>query len=270
MNKDFEKAYKELAETEAPDLWDRIEAGISEKSTPETGKKPIPVKSSLLLFVKRYSAVAAAVVCALILIPTTILMKKAGNKSFSEGVADAAPPVTMDAAEEAETTEETADVKTESASEEMMTESALLEAPEEAAGAVSEEASNMEIKETAEEKRELSGEAEVETKEAMKDTADAVNEEKNQQNSLNLANVTVTVEAVKEQAGEDTDEPGTFYTVIVKEDPSGFLMPEQEITIFIPSYSSFVLMEGDTYELTIQPLKEDLYSVTAFGRQPDE
>ena len=35
MSKDFEQAYKEAAQTEAPDLWDRIEAGLKSKSVPE-------------------------------------------------------------------------------------------------------------------------------------------------------------------------------------------------------------------------------------------
>ena len=35
MSKDFEQAYKEAAQMEAPDLWDRIEAGLKSKSVPE-------------------------------------------------------------------------------------------------------------------------------------------------------------------------------------------------------------------------------------------
>ncbi len=35
MSKDFEQAYKEAAQMEAPDLWDRIEAGLQNKSVPE-------------------------------------------------------------------------------------------------------------------------------------------------------------------------------------------------------------------------------------------
>ena len=31
MSKSFEKEYKELAQSKLPDLWDRIEAGLSEK-----------------------------------------------------------------------------------------------------------------------------------------------------------------------------------------------------------------------------------------------
>ena len=41
MSKDFEQAYRELAEREIPDLWDRIEAGLESKSTPEDGKEKI-------------------------------------------------------------------------------------------------------------------------------------------------------------------------------------------------------------------------------------
>ena len=31
MSKSFEKEYRELAQSKLPDLWDRIEAGLSEK-----------------------------------------------------------------------------------------------------------------------------------------------------------------------------------------------------------------------------------------------
>ena len=39
MSKNLEEEYKKLALDEAPDLWDRIEAGLSEKSTSEEDKK---------------------------------------------------------------------------------------------------------------------------------------------------------------------------------------------------------------------------------------
>ena len=95
MKKDFETAYKELANTEVPDLWDRIEAGLSEKSAPaetkaEKNKKTAPVnkKTKIAVFMRKYSALAAAIVCAVILIPTMIVMKKSDSKFMSESAYD--------------------------------------------------------------------------------------------------------------------------------------------------------------------------------------
>ena len=56
MSKDFEKEYIELAQNEIPDLWDRIEAGLTEKSAPEN-------KASITIFLKRYGGLVAAVLC---------------------------------------------------------------------------------------------------------------------------------------------------------------------------------------------------------------
>lgn len=126
MNKDFEKAYKELAKIEVPDLWDRIEAGLTEKSAPGEGSVTIDKsnekerinaektskKPQVILFVKRYSSLAAAVLCAVIIVPALIIMKQAGiSKSSSSGSAAAAEEAfdtTESADEAAEQTEEAA------------------------------------------------------------------------------------------------------------------------------------------------------------------
>ena len=139
MKKDFETAYKELANTEVPDLWDRIEAGLSEKSAPaetkaEKNKKTAPVnkKTKIAVFMRKYSALAAAIVCAIILIPTMIVMKKSDSKFMSESAYDekavaeeagAASMMTEEASVETEAVAEVAEMEQEEAAKEPKMES---------------------------------------------------------------------------------------------------------------------------------------------------
>ena len=100
MSKDFEQAYKEAAQTEAPDLWDRIEAGLKSKSVPEektdrdiivseakTEKESVsgeeaPEKKAdrrrmpvNFPYLKRYSGVIAAAVCVAVILPAMALLR---------------------------------------------------------------------------------------------------------------------------------------------------------------------------------------------------
>ena len=166
MSKDFEKAYRELAQTEVPDLWDRIEAGLTEKSAPEKAlnieetasgekaakqensskefeaeieKKEQQKKKPIVVFLKRYSTAVAAIVCVAILIPAISLIgsfgvggsKSAESESMSLPAAEA--PAQMADMEMAEgMMEET--LTEEAAAEEApaeMTEECAAEAPAE-------------------------------------------------------------------------------------------------------------------------------------------
>ncbi|MCI8977039.1 MAG: hypothetical protein HFI99_08385 [Lachnospiraceae bacterium] len=100
MSKDFEQAYKEAAQMEAPDLWDRIEAGLKSKSVPEektdrdiivseakTEKESVsgeeaPEKKAdrrrmpvNFPYLKRYSGVIAAAVCVAVILPAMALLR---------------------------------------------------------------------------------------------------------------------------------------------------------------------------------------------------
>lgn len=162
MSKDFEKAYRELAQTEVPDLWDRIEAGLTEKSAPvnalnieksaleekaaeqekinrefksETEKKEQKKKNHIVVFLKRYSTAVAAIVCVAILIPAISLIgsfgvggsKSAESESMSLPAAEA-PAEMAEGMMEETLTEEAA---TEEAPAEMAEECAAEEAPAE-------------------------------------------------------------------------------------------------------------------------------------------
>ena len=267
MKKDFEKAYKELAETEVPDLWDRIEAGLSEKSAPaetkaEKNKKTAPVnkKTKIAVLMRKYSALAAAIVCAIILIPTMIVMKKSDSKFMSESAYDekavaeeagAASMMTEEASVETEAVAEVAEMEQEEAAKEPKMESKVAAAEvfsqkESASGAV---------KESAKADR------------AMNDAVceDAAPEDYNKQNAQELKNIVVKVKKAEEKPLEnEAEEAGVLYTAVVKRNPSGLPKEGEEIQIFIPVVSSVALVEDSTFELdlVLSEREENIYTVT--------
>lgn len=267
MKKDFEKAYKELANTEVPDLWDRIEAGLSEKSAPaetkaEKNKKTAPVnkKTKIAVLMRKYSALAAAIVCAIILIPTMIVMKKSDSKFMSESAYDekavaeeagAASMMTEEASVETEAVAEVAEMEQEEAAKEPKMESKVAAAEvfsqkESASGAVKESAK---------------------ADSAMNDAVceDAAPEDYNKQNAQELKNIVVKVKKAEEKPLEnEAEEAGVLYTAVVKRNPSGLPKEGEEIQIFIPVVSSVALVEDSTFELdlVLSEREENIYTVT--------
>lgn len=267
MKKDFETAYKELANTEVPDLWDRIEAGLSEKSAPaetkaEKNKKTAPVnkKTKIAVFMRKYSALAAAIVCAIILIPTMIVMKKSDSKFMSESAYDekavaeeagAASMMTEEASVETEAVAEVAEMEQEEAAKEPKMESKVAAAEvfsqkESASGAV---------KESAKADR------------AMNDAVceDKASEDYNKQNAAELKNIVVKVKKAEEKPLEnELEKVGVLYTAVVEKNPSGLPREGEEIQIFIPVVSSVALVEDSTFELdlVLSEREENIYTVT--------
>ena len=267
MKKDFEKAYKELAETEVPDLWDRIEADLSEKSAPaetkaEKNKKTAPVnkKTKIAVFMRKYSALAAAIVCAIILIPTMIVMKKSDSKFMSESAYDekavaeeagAASMMTEEASVETEAVAEVAEMEQEEAAKEPKMESKVAAAEvfsqkESASGAVKESAK-------------ADG--------AMNDAVceDKASEDYNKQNAAELKNIVVKVKKAEEKPLEnELEKVGVLYTAVVEKNPSGLPREGEEIQILIPVVSSVALVEDSTFELdlVLSEREENIYTVT--------
>ena len=269
MKKDFETAYKELANTEVPDLWDRIEAGLSEKSAPtgakstkttEEGKDSAPIhrKTKIAVFMRKYSVLAAAIVCAIILIPTMVVMKKAGDKSMSESAADMAFTAESAYYEDAEAQEPEEAQEPDEAAPKMMEESsAMTEAfprEESASGAVKESAK-------------ADG--------AMNDAVceDKTSEDYNKQNAAELKNIVVKVKKAEEKSPEnELEKAGVLYTAVVKKNPSGLPKEGEEIQIFIPVVSSVALAEDGTFELdlALSEREENVYTVTGYHGEVKE
>lgn len=113
MSKSFEQEYRNLTQSELPDLWDRIEAGLTRKAVTEnftptqTTAEPemvvqkaegiietAPVqkeissreqdenqnrkKNVVISFFRRYEAAAAALLCVVILVPAFFVMRQIG------------------------------------------------------------------------------------------------------------------------------------------------------------------------------------------------
>lgn len=270
MKKDFETAYKELANTEVPDLWDRIEAGLSEKSAPaetkaEESKEPAPIKkkTKVAVFMRRYSALAAAIVCAVILIPTVIVMKRAGSKFMSESAAE--PAFTTESACYDETVAEEA---TEAVAE-MMEEAEMAEEPKMESKVAAAEAFPREESATGAVKESAKADG------AMNDAVceDKASEDYNKQNAAELKNIVVKVKIAEEKPLEsELEKAGALYTAVVEKNPSGLPGEGEEIQIFIPVVSSVALVEDGTFELdlVLSEREENIYMVTGYHGEVKE
>ena len=219
MSKNFEEEYKKLALDEVPDLWDRIEAGLSEKTAPATHasedqreaagkqdrayrKKSDKQGKTARVFFRRYAGAVAAVFCVFIIIPAVMLIRSSGNKSFSEKMAD-----TKMEESAFETTAE------ESSGEEMK---AAVE--ETAAGASYDEAVN-----------------------AAAAESESVKEKKADQ----VEKVSVKIKAESEEAVNSVETPeGQKYEAIVVDDASGQFTEGEQIVIFVPDSSTGVVSVG--------------------------
>ncbi len=287
MNKNFEQAYKELAQNEVPDLWDRIEAGLKEKSAPakkdiqeekytqkmEENKAQSPVKSGIrpvIKIIKRYSALAAAAVCAAVVIPAALFLGRNGNLSGSNW--EAIPEENMAAAEEmseagmkmavagetagtgadAAAPEETLETE-EGAILEETVETAEEAAPEEVVGEAEETVENAE--EGAAGTTEDTARSTAGLKEEMKQSS------KEEKESAQGTVFTHVVIEVKDTAKGKTVQDGSWYHVTVKEDPSGYLKAEEQITVFVPAYSSIAFVQGKTFEVDMTYEKEEGYFI---------
>lgn len=285
MSKDFERAYTELAKSEAPDLWDRIECGLTERSTqPEADSGPAVSSSGqgkkFLFPILKYSAMAAAVICVIIIIPVLIRMNRSYEfaESDSSGAAmdmtaaqeagGMEPAVEEAAVEEgAESAEGAADgpaaseeklsqerMSAESAAKEAKAASGENTAPEPqmpAAKEAEESADEDVVKSTAGDK----GVAELTTKAEQTSDLEEV-----------LFGVTLEVTGSAELIPEeDSGESGVVYTAVVRKDPGGLLKEGEEITVFVPAYSSDSLMEDMSFEVDLCRHGGDKYAFTICG-----
>lgn len=110
MERDFEKEFKELKQSEAPDLWNRIEAGLSPKDLVSNAQTEVEQnvkkkqsirseqdteqdqilernvvgqgrKSGQIQYVHRWALLAAACLCVLIIVPVLSLMRSNSSSS---------------------------------------------------------------------------------------------------------------------------------------------------------------------------------------------
>lgn len=280
MKQNFEKAYKELAEKEVPDLWDRIEAGLSEKSVPEGKKK----KTALPGSAGRYAALAAAVACAVILIPAMLVIRQAGGGAsastgksgdtsagvfLSAATDTAAAEEAFDAAEMEETTAE-ADAGADTLADAITDMEAAEEAPEEETADLD---GAMEDTDTGDARKEVSSSQAVSQESGKTEEAGSGTEALME----SVVNVQIRItEAEDWSIGESAEETGILYTAVVQKETSyseGKVLTQGEnIDIFIPVISSVALRKGCAYELTIALWEEEenLYRLVEYHGQLEE
>ncbi len=90
MERDFELEYRELKQNETPDLWNRIEAGLSEKKIAtaplENESKSIDIERFAVkkqTSWKRWGLLAAACLCVVIIFPAVMITLTGSHKSNS-------------------------------------------------------------------------------------------------------------------------------------------------------------------------------------------
>lgn len=288
MKKDFEQAYRELAQNEAPDLWDRIEAGLSDKSTPvlpkeqtETGETTRKQnKIAALLSYRKYVTVAAALLCIAILIPIAGVISRSSGGYSSSG----APAADNGGAETADTSAaDTGAAEEAPAAEEGAAEAADGTADQEPSSKYAENVVKEETAVTAEKTPMEMAESE--------DTADAGMAESMLQSSADstargeiaeademmrdlehlngdevISHVVIRVTNINHaELSENIEEVGTLYTFLVEEEPSGVLSGGEEYILFVPAYSSYALIEDSVYEVDLGYREREEYSFVLKG-----
>lgn len=297
MSKNFAEEYKALANEELPDLWNRIEAGLTPKTTAlaeeaediqdikqkETEPVIKPEKGKVISFLLRYRTVVAAALCVVVILPAAILMGRINrSKSSPEFASDTAAP-----ADNAATTEMWDDVMEEAAAEEpeeFGAGAAVMEDMAEGTAADMADALPAAMDEAAEKEmqgdRNSSGaiseaaaddaEEELETlldkqKAEQSSNSASIQEEKKEYGKTEKIYEKITVEAM-EQTGETVKTERNFYygmEMKVISDPSGELQEGTQITVWVSMLSSMAYMQGEEYELDLSydPDRECPYQV---------
>lgn len=285
MKKDFEQAYRELAQNEAPDLWDRIEAGLSEKSAPATVKVRIQVtkpaqqqrRRKLFLFCMKYATLVAALLCIVFLIPVTRnISHSSGGNSFSGAVAadNGGASATDTSAQEAPAaddrvtgavggTAKAQDDLTKYAQTAPKAESAA-EAPAEVEEARSAAADDMDAgtagNATLQSSADSSAGDEITDAEKMMSDLERLKEDEI------IFHVIIRVTEINHtELSENIDEFGTLYTFFVEKSSSDALSVGEEHVLFVPAYSSYAFMEDGVYEIDLGYRGSEAYSFVLAG-----
>ncbi len=277
MSKDFEQAYKELAQNEVPDLWNRIEAGLSERSTPEKEERQHKIKK---FYFRQYAGIAAVVVCAILIAPAVLFFGSQRTKSendactsapemaaeriVEEGEAEAAAEEWEDVAEPAEeAVYETTD-EAETGAVYDMAEAPVQESAS-ASGGVSESAADVsrEMENAADDmgnKEEAKESDKMNELEAAKpQTAKKLQAEDGA--VLEHVRIQVLDEGKSVDGGTDIEGMGELYRAIVEEDASDNFAQGEEIQIFVPVYSSAALVKDGVFEVDLIYRDKEAYSL---------
>ncbi len=290
MSKNFEEEYKALAENDLPDLWNRIEAGLTPRSTvSESGEADRITRkqeqiidkpegradhNKVIQFFLRYKTVAAAAICVIIILPAVLVLGnlnsgKSKTTELCEEAMDAAAPMEegLDtAAAAAETAAETAEAVTEEPVEEEMADEAFTDSMSDMSSSVEndvEEAVTEDMATGALQDKE----AETENERSSGSTADGAaekiteleKEEKQladaggEEKASEIIYQNVTVKILERTEEEVTTQGDWFHGMkaeVVSSQNDG-LKPGDELTIWVSLASSTMYIVGEEYKLDI-------------------
>lgn len=288
MERDFEKEFIELKLSEVPDLWNRIEAGLSEKRTVNSvpaGKsgygKGYTVKRPAW---RRWGTLAAACLCVAIIYPMiSLVLRNMGNKSSS--YSGAVPNDTAraedtgamsDAAPAEDFTESGAAESFGYADGTEMAGSADMEASAEAAEAVEETAQDIDASNSLQSETAADIDENAETEKS--DVTDMA-EEKESAAAYVLEDGQILEDIVVCISEADTSGYTDLYqAVVIQADADMVLMPEMRIEIFCDSETAYdflrgprqqrMLKEGEDYVLSLRYEKlEDRFAVITAAKE---
>lgn len=284
MSKNFAEEYKALANEELPDLWNRIEAGLTPKTTAlaeeaediqdinqtpkETQPAEKPEKGKIISFLLRYRTVVAAALCVVVILPAVIFMGRINrSKSSPEFAADMAAPMDNAAATEmwddmaaeapaAGAAEEPEESESGAVAEDMtdgtiadMADALPAEMDEAAMKEMQgDRSSSGAMSEAAADDAEEEMEALFDKQETDQISNAALNrEEKKEYGKSEKIYSKITVEAMR-QTGETVETDNDFYYGVemkVISDPSGELQEGTKITVWVSMLSSVAYAPGE-------------------------
>lgn len=298
MSKNFAEEYKALANEELPDLWNRIEAGLTPKTTAlaeeaediqdinqtpkETHPAEKPEKAKVISFLFRYRTVVAAALCVVVILPAAIFMGRINrSKSSPEFATDMAAPMNNGATTEmwddvaAEAAEEPEEFEAGAAAAEDMSDGTIADMTDARSSDMDEAAvkemqgdrsSSGAMSEAAADDAEEEMEALFDKQEAEQSSnAASIQEEKKEYGKTEKIYERITIEAA-ERTGETVETERDFYYGVemkVISDPSGELQEGTQITVWVSMLSSMAYVQGEEYELDLSydPDRECPYQV---------
>lgn len=278
MSKNFEEEYKALANEELPDLWNRIEAGLTPKTTvlaeEEKEKKSEEKrrKEKVISLLYKYRTVAVAALCVIVILPAVMVfgrVRSGGNKSWEE--ANESAPMQAEDTAAADGWDEAA------AAAEDTTEDVITDAQAKAGG-VSQEGmladEDLANGSAADAFSRAEHEMDEDSGAALPADMEADDAEKKMENSITdlsgsgqgeakkesveeesdvrvYEKVTVkVVQGTREMAEADRELYGEVKMKVIK-DPSGELTEGSEISVWVALSSSVAYLEGKEYTLDI-------------------
>lgn len=250
MERDFEKEFKQLKQSETPDLWNRIEAGLSERKV--TASEPVRKTSTPIrkINIGKWGTLAAACICAAIIIPAlSLAIKNGGRKNNMSG---GMPQTDMSASPAMDTAAQS--VADNGADNNTATGAAADGYAENATVTTEEIAEEYERTDGAESGTAAGATAEMQNtpqEDSADETLSAVGD------GQVIENVTVEITEIVETSGQET----IYQVVVVEQDNDAVLSKGMQIEIicdFDTEYASLsdtedkILKENEKYEVSLQ------------------